>query len=146
MPVILYVDTSEVRAGALEELKQGIKGLVDFVEANEPQLIAYNVYFREDGTRMTVVSLHPDSASLEYHLEVAGPHFRRFVELVTSPRSTSTANRARRCWSRRVRRHGCWAAAQSWWSRCTQVSLVSRLASSRERPPVEVDLARRRTL
>jgi hypothetical protein len=83
MPVILYVDTSEVRAGALEELKQGIKGLVDFVEANEPQLIAYNVYFREDGTRMTVVSLHPDSASLEYHLEVAGPHFRRFVELVT---------------------------------------------------------------
>ena len=81
--MILYVDTSEVRDGALEELKQAIKGLVDFVEAKEPRLIAYNVYFSDDGTRMTVVSLHPDSASLEYHMEVAGPLFRRFVELVT---------------------------------------------------------------
>ena len=83
MSVILYVDTSDVRDGALEELKQAIEGLVDFVEANEPRLIAYNVYFSDDGTRMTVVSLHPDSASLEYHMEVAGPLFRRFVELVT---------------------------------------------------------------
>jgi hypothetical protein len=31
---------------------------------------------------MTVVNVHPDSASLEYHMEVAGP-LRRFVELVT---------------------------------------------------------------
>jgi hypothetical protein len=83
MSVILFVDTSEVREGALEELKQAISGLVDFVEANEPRLIAYNVYFSGDGTRMTVVSLHPDSASLEYHMEVAGPLFSRFVELVT---------------------------------------------------------------
>lgn len=27
--------------------------------------------------------VHADVASLEYHLEVAGPVFRRFVELVT---------------------------------------------------------------
>jgi hypothetical protein len=81
--VILYVDHSEVREGALEELKQGMGRLVDFVEANEPQLLAYNVYFSEDGPRMTVVSVHPDSASVEYHMEVAGPLFREFVELVT---------------------------------------------------------------
>jgi hypothetical protein len=81
--VILYVDTSDVREGALEELKPAIKRLVDFVEANEPQLVAYNVYFTEDGSRMTVVSVHPDSASLEYHMRVAGPLFREFVELVT---------------------------------------------------------------
>jgi quinol monooxygenase YgiN len=81
--VILYVDTSEVRDGALEELKQAIRGLVDFVEAKEPRLIAYNVYFSEDGRRMTVMSVHPDSASLEYHMEVAGPLFRQFVDLVT---------------------------------------------------------------
>jgi hypothetical protein len=83
MSLILYVDTSEVREGALEELQQAIEGLVAFVEEKEPRLIAYNVYFSDDGTRMTVVSLHPDSASLEYHMEVAGPQFRRFVELVT---------------------------------------------------------------
>jgi hypothetical protein len=81
--VILFVDHSEVDEGALEELKQAMGRLVDFVEANEPQLIAYNVYFSDDGARMTVLSVHPDSASLEYHMKVAGPLFRDFVELVT---------------------------------------------------------------
>jgi hypothetical protein len=81
--LILYVDTSDVREGALEELKPAIRELVGFVEANEPRLIAYNVYLSDDGTKMTVVNVHPDSASLEHHLTVAGPLFRRFVELVT---------------------------------------------------------------
>jgi hypothetical protein len=81
--LILYVDTSEVRAGALDTLKQGIGELAEFVETNEPRLIAYNVYFSNDGTTMTVVSVHPDCASLEHHMTVAGPLFRQFVELVT---------------------------------------------------------------
>jgi hypothetical protein len=81
--VIVYIDISEVREGALDELKTGLKDLADFIAANEPQIIAYNVYFSADGTRMTVMNVHPNSASLEYHMEVAGPLFRRFVELVT---------------------------------------------------------------
>jgi hypothetical protein len=81
--VILYVDVSDVREGALRALQPAMRRLADFVEANEPQLIAYNVYFSEDGARMTVASVHPDSASVEYHLKVAGPLFREFVELVT---------------------------------------------------------------
>ena len=80
---IVYVDTADVREGSLEDLKAGIEDLVDFIERNEPRLLAYNVYFSDDGTRMTVVHVHPDSASLEHHLEVAGPIFRRFVEHVT---------------------------------------------------------------
>lgn len=80
---IVYVDTSDVREGALEELQAGMKELVHFVEANEPRIISYNVYFNEEGTRMTVMHVHPDAESVEYHLEVAGPIFRRFVELVT---------------------------------------------------------------
>ena len=53
------------------------------MEAKEPRLLAYNVYFSDDGARMTVVHVHPDSASVEYHMEVAGPIFRQLVELVT---------------------------------------------------------------
>jgi hypothetical protein len=81
--LILYVDTSDVREGALDELKRAISELVHFVETNEPRLIAYNAYLSPEGTEMTVVSVHPDSASLEYHMNVAGPLFRQFVELVT---------------------------------------------------------------
>lgn len=79
---ILYIDHSEIREGKLEQLKTAIKELVDFVDANEPQLIAYNVYLNESGTRITVVHVHPDSASLELHMKVAGPAFPSFTELV----------------------------------------------------------------
>jgi hypothetical protein len=80
---LVYVDTAAIRDGALAELKPALEELVGFIEANEPQLIAYNVYLSDDGSRMTVVHLHRDSASLEYHMDVAGPAFRRFVNLVT---------------------------------------------------------------
>ena len=79
---IIVVDTSEICEGKLEELKTALRELVEFVEANEADPIAYNIYFDEDGTRMTVVQIHPSSASMELHMNVAGPVFRKFTELV----------------------------------------------------------------
>jgi len=80
---LVYIDTSEVHDGALEQLKDAIRELADFVEANEPQLTSYSAYFSEDGRRMTVIHMHPDSASLDVHMEVAGPRFAAFSELLT---------------------------------------------------------------
>ncbi len=79
---IVYVDKSEIREGKLEELKAAISELVRFVEAHEPQLVSYGFYLDEAGARMTVVAIHPDSASMEFHMKVAGPLFRRFAELI----------------------------------------------------------------
>lgn len=79
---IVYIDQSEVREGKLEELKTAMIELVELVEGNEPRLIAYNVYFTEDGSRMTVLHIHPDSASLESHMKVAGPAFPKFAEFI----------------------------------------------------------------
>jgi quinol monooxygenase YgiN len=83
---IIVIDTSEIREGKLEELKTAVKELVEFVEANEADPIAYNIYFDENGTRMTVVQIHPSSASMEFHMKVATPVFRRFTELLTLSR------------------------------------------------------------
>ena len=79
---IIYIDRSEVRDGKLDELKRAMRELAALVEANEPRLGAYRVYFTKDGTRMTVIHTHADSASLELHMKVAGPAFPRFVDLV----------------------------------------------------------------
>ena len=81
-PPILYVDTSEVRGGCLDALRASMDDLVRFVEAHEPQLLAYNVYFSEEDTRMTVLHINPDSASLAFHLDVAGPKFRAIAEFI----------------------------------------------------------------
>jgi hypothetical protein len=79
---LVYVDRSDIRDGKLEEVRKGIRELVAFVEENEPQLIGYSFYFNEGGTGMTVVAIHPDSASLELHLEIGGPAFRKLSELI----------------------------------------------------------------
>jgi hypothetical protein len=80
---ILVVDSSDIRAGKLDEVKAGVEELVAFVEAGEAEPIAYDIYFDEAGSQMTVVQIHPGSASLERHLTSAGPVFRRFADLLT---------------------------------------------------------------
>ena len=80
---LVYIDTSDVREGALEELKGAIGELTGFVESHEPQIVSYAVYFSRDGSQMTVIQVHPDSASLDLHMEVAGPRFGRFANLLT---------------------------------------------------------------
>lgn len=79
---ILYVDHSVVREGRLVDLKRAIANLAEFVAANEPQIVAYAAYFNADETRMTVVHAHRNSASLEFHMRVAGPRFGAFQDLV----------------------------------------------------------------
>jgi hypothetical protein len=80
---IVYVDHSDIKEGSLEELKAGVRGLVDFIEEREPQLITYGFYIDEDALSMTVVAVHPDSASLELHLDVGGTEFRKLAHLLT---------------------------------------------------------------
>lgn len=80
--MIVYVDQSTVRDGKLDELKEAMSDLVDFVDANEPDILSYDVYFSDDGTRMAVVHTHADSASLAYHMEVAGPKFPPIGEFI----------------------------------------------------------------
>lgn len=79
---IVYIDTSTIREGKLEELELAMKGLAMFVEANVPQLISYGFYLDDDRAQMTVVAVHPDSASIEYHMDVCGAEFRKFSELI----------------------------------------------------------------
>jgi hypothetical protein len=79
---IIFVDTSEVREGKLEELRRFVRDLAEFVEASETDPISYEIYFSADGRLMTVVQVHPDSASMESHMAFAAPVFARFAESV----------------------------------------------------------------
>lgn len=80
---IVYLDTSVVTPGKLDELKVAVKELAEFVDAAEPRIVAYSVFFTADGTLMNVLHIHPDSASLRFHLTVAGPRFAAFAEFLT---------------------------------------------------------------
>ena len=79
---IVYIDTSSIREGKLEELEIAMRNLAAFVEANVPQLIRYGFFLDKSGTQMSVVAIHPDSASLEFHMEIGGAEFQRFAHLI----------------------------------------------------------------
>jgi quinol monooxygenase YgiN len=79
---IVVVDTSEIGEGKLDELRRAVAELAEFVEANEPDPLSYQVFFTHDGRRMTVLQVHQNSASLERHMEVAGPVFAKFADLL----------------------------------------------------------------
>jgi hypothetical protein len=79
---IVFVDTSDIREGKVEELRRAVAELAEFVETDEADPISYQVFFSDDGRLMTVLQVHPDSASMERHMEVAGPVFARFAGLL----------------------------------------------------------------
>ncbi len=80
---IVYIDHSDIREGSVNELKAGVQRLVDFIEAREPQLITYGFYIDESASKMTVVAVHPDSASLELHMDTGSGEFRKLAHLLT---------------------------------------------------------------
>jgi hypothetical protein len=49
----------------------------------EPQLITYGFYIDEDAAKMTVVAVHPDSASLELHMDIGSKVFAKLAHLLT---------------------------------------------------------------
>jgi hypothetical protein len=80
---IVYIDHSDVRRDSIDELKAGVQRLVEFIEAREPRLLAYGFYVDDEAATMTVVAIHPDSASLELHMDIGGEEFRKLAHLLT---------------------------------------------------------------
>jgi hypothetical protein len=57
----IFVATYRIKEGKLEEYEKLWRGLVEFVQANEPRLLAFNTYASEDGTEATTIQVHPDA-------------------------------------------------------------------------------------
>jgi len=69
-----YVGTWTIKPGKEEDAKKFLTEHAAFIEANEPRMIAFHVYFNEEGNTASVVQVHPDSASMETHMQVIAEH------------------------------------------------------------------------
>jgi hypothetical protein len=72
---LIYVGTYTVKPGNQEEAPKRCAELVDFVETNEPRMIAFHAYLDQDANTLSIIQVHPDSASMEYHMHVNAKHF-----------------------------------------------------------------------
>ena len=72
---LINVITYTIKPGKQEEARKRIPELVDFVETNEPRMIAFHAYLDQDGNTLSIVQVHPDAASMEFHMQVNAKHF-----------------------------------------------------------------------
>jgi hypothetical protein len=66
----IFIATNRLKPGALERERERVPGLVEFVAAEEPRVIAFNEYAGEAGDEVSVVQVHPDAESFETHLGI----------------------------------------------------------------------------
>src|SRR5437868_13302887 len=76
----IFIATNKVREGKLEGEKQRVPGWIDFIQSNEPRLIAFHEYLSESGTEVEYVQVHPDADSFENHMRVVERSGRSYAE------------------------------------------------------------------
>jgi hypothetical protein len=84
----IFIATNRLKPGMLDAEAARVPGLVEFVELHEPRTLAFNEYVSEDGREVAVVQVHPDSASMEFHMGViaerAATAYAETIEATTS--------------------------------------------------------------
>jgi hypothetical protein len=83
----VYVGTWTIKPGKFDEARKWMAEHAVVIEAHEPRMIAFHVYFDEEGQRASVVQVHPDSASMERHMQVIAEHVRGafdFIDVIES--------------------------------------------------------------
>ena len=78
----VYVGTWTIKPGKLEEAKKWLAEHADFIETNEPRMIAFHVYLDDEGSKASVVQVHPDSASMEFHMQLISEHLGGAFEVI----------------------------------------------------------------
>ena len=73
----IFIATNRLKDGRFGAEQQRVPELVRFVEAHEPQLIAFHEYVNEDHSQVSVVQIHPDAASMEFHMQAVADHARQ---------------------------------------------------------------------
>jgi hypothetical protein len=72
----IFIATNRLREGKLAAERDRAADLGSFIEA-KPQLLAFNEYVNEDGTEVGIVQVHPNAASMEFHMQVVAERAAR---------------------------------------------------------------------
>jgi hypothetical protein len=73
----IFISQSKIKEGRLDDFKRGLREMAEFIEANEPRVIAFEAYLNDDRTEVTGVQIHPDADSMAFHMETA---FEKIME------------------------------------------------------------------
>lgn len=67
---LIVITKYRIKEGRPEDVAKWYQRMRGIVEQNEPQIIAFHAFLSEDATEMTNIQVHPDTASMEFHMQV----------------------------------------------------------------------------
>ena len=70
----IYIGSYAIKDGQEQEARKAFREVADLVETNEPRVIAFNYWFDALARTVTAVQVHPDPASMDFHLGVIAQH------------------------------------------------------------------------
>ena len=76
----IFIATNRLKPGAYDAERHRVPGLVEFIKGSEPRLLAFNEYIDAERTEVTVVQVHPDAQSMEFHMGVVGERAAKAYE------------------------------------------------------------------
>lgn len=91
----VFIGTYTIKSGKQDEARAMCRSLVELVQEKEPRLIGFHVYLDDQATQLSVVQVHPDAESMEWHLQVVSEHIATsFASYLGSTVSQHTFGRA----------------------------------------------------
>ena len=87
----IFIGTYRLREGKAEGFKEYLRSerFFEYIDSKEPRLLVFNGYLNAEGTEVTFVQVHPDAASMEFHMQVAREHIGRAYEEFLDPTGSS---------------------------------------------------------
>ena len=79
---IVFIARQRIKEGKLEGYKQNFQEVVNFVEPNKPNTIAFLDYVSEDGTEATLIQMYANMESMEQHMQGLSEIAKRSYEFM----------------------------------------------------------------
>ena len=79
---VVFIGTYAIADVGFEDWSAANEAMCRFVQANEPKIISWHTYVNAEHTEATTIMVFPDSAALEYHMQVAASRIGVGVQMV----------------------------------------------------------------
>jgi quinol monooxygenase YgiN len=89
----IFITTHKINPGQLGEFRKLSREYEEFVQANEPDLLAYYAYLDEASGEAALVQIHRDAASAEHHMQIAADKIGQGLAITTTCAPRCTASR-----------------------------------------------------
>jgi quinol monooxygenase YgiN len=81
----IAIATLRIKEGKLEDFTRAYKEVVEVVKEHEPRMIAFHGFVNDDGTEMTIIQVHPDTHSMDFHMQVLADKLGKHVAKALGP-------------------------------------------------------------